>query len=48
MDLTGSITRFMRDLEEGDSPRRDDAAQGTLGVFLRRPGVLRPASGCGP
>ncbi len=27
MGLTGSITRYMRDLEEGDRPRRDDAAQ---------------------
>ncbi len=27
MDLTGSITRFMRELEEGESPRRNDAAR---------------------
>jgi RNA polymerase sigma factor (sigma-70 family) len=27
MEPTGTITRFMRDLEEGDRPRRDDAAQ---------------------
>lgn len=26
MGPTGSITRYMRDLEEGDRPRRDDAA----------------------
>jgi DNA-directed RNA polymerase specialized sigma24 family protein len=27
MDLSGTITRFMRDLEEGTTPRRDDAAR---------------------
>jgi DNA-directed RNA polymerase specialized sigma24 family protein len=26
MSLMGSITRYMRELEEGDTPRRDDAA----------------------
>ena len=47
MDLNGSITRFMRELEEGESPRRDDAAR-ELWEYFFADLACYARSGCGP